>query len=137
MDCAEKLRSLYTEYLDKVDRLLKESKPADGLLGMGKAPQHDACHDWFDQQVAEAVQGAQGQEREVVAQLLFGEQEYAAPSCASWMLVAVQRHALPLIPALSGKEAAELMSAYGELYSFFSRLPMQKEILAALKKQSG
>ncbi len=137
MDCAEKLRGIYADYLAKVDRLLKESKPADGLLGMGKAPQHDACHDWFDQQVAEAVQGAQGREREVAALLLLGEQKYAAPSCASWMLVAVQRHALPLIPALSGKEAAELLAVYSKTHPFFSRLPMQKEIIAALKKQSG
>ncbi len=140
MDQTATLRSICEEYLVQVDQLLKNAKPGDGLLGMGKAPQHDACHEAFDQRVEACLASAAGQgpsaaEAFSLAEtLLFFEKQREVPPCASWMLVAVQRHCLPLVPFLSAQAAADLQARYSKAYPRQQQLPIQKALLKALRQ---
>ena len=142
MDHAATLRGICEEYLLQVDQLLRNAKPGDGLLGMGKAPQHDPCHDAFDQQVETCVTAAIGEglspaeASQLATVLLLFEREREAPPCASWMLIAIHRHGLRLVPLLSSQGAAELYQQYRKAYPIHRRLPVQRELLKALRQQA-
>lgn len=134
----DKIRELYGEYLQKVEDYIGTLKPSDGLLGMGNGPQNAPCHDWFDEQVAGfTAQLPVEATPEVLQVILLAEEAFSAPPCAKWMLVAVQRHGLCLIPQLHEQDAASLLQRYTRLYSVFHRLPVQKEIVRALKKKAN
>lgn len=141
MELAADLRGIYADYLHEVEALLAQAKPGDGLLGMGNAPQHAPCHEQFDQQVERLVQAQGGtlapsDAVEVVELLLRGEKDASAPDCAAWMLIAVQRHSMALIPRLSREEAQRLLAWYTQAYPACQRLPIQKEIIRLLKRQA-
>lgn len=142
MDHAATLRGLCEEYLSQVDQLLRDAKPGDGLLGMGKAPQHDPCHDAFDQQVEACVTSAMAEglspaeANQLAEVLLLFEREREAPPCASWMLIAAHRHGLQLVPFLAPQAAAELHQQYRKAYPIHRRLPVQRELLKALRQQA-
>lgn len=133
------LRSIYADYLEQVDRLMKDKKPADGLFGLGNALQSAPCHTLFDQQVEFVCQQTEldaAELTEVVALLLRAEKDHPAPDCAAWMMIAAQRHSLTLIPRISREAAAELLKWYAAAYPVFRRLPVQKEVIRQLKKRA-
>lgn len=133
------LRGIYAEYLEQVDQLMKDKKPADGLFGLGDAPQHAPCHALFDQQVELACQQMApdaAELTEVVTLLLRAEKDHPAPDCAAWMMIAAQRHSLSLISGLSREAAADLLKWYTAAYPVFRRLPVQKEVIRQLKKRA-
>ena len=140
MGTAATLLSIYAEYLEQVARLMKDKKPADGLLGLGDAPQNAPCHTIFDQQVEAFTHQLSDLDAaelaEVVALLLRAEKEHPAPDCAAWMMIAAQRHSLTLIPRISEEMAAELLKWYAAAYPVFHRLPVQKEVIRQLKKRA-
>ncbi|MBE5803575.1 MAG: hypothetical protein E7316_03585 [Clostridiales bacterium] len=141
MDHTLALRSLIDEYLCQVDQLLRDAKPSDGLLGMGKAPQHDPCHEAFDQQVEACLSSAAAQElssseaSNLAEILLFSEKLRDVPLCAGWMLIAVHRHCLLLVPLLTAQAAADLYERYRKAYPIHRRLPVQRELLKALQQR--
>ena len=51
MDYMERLQALLADYRADIDRLERSRKPTDGLLGFGKKPGDDACHDKMDERV--------------------------------------------------------------------------------------
>ena len=134
------LRGIYADYLEQVDTLMKDKNPADGLFGLGNAPQNAPCHTLFDQQVAVFVRQQTDLDAaeltEVVALLLRAEKDHPAPDCAAWMMIAAQRHSLALIPRISREAAAELLKWYAAAYPVFRRLPVQKEVIRQLRKRA-
>ena len=72
---------------------------------------------------------------EAVGLLLRAEDDRPWPMDARWMLVAAQRHALPLIPLLPAAERQGLLLEYRKRYPRFHRLPVQNEILQALSHE--
>lgn len=141
MEGTADLRAIYADYLHQVEALLAQAKPGDGLLGMGNAPQHAPCHEQFDQQVeafvrVHAAELMPADAAAVVELLLRGEKEAHAPDCAAWMLIAVQRHSMGLIPRLPREEAKRLLAWYTEAYPTFHRLPIQKKIIRLLKTRA-
>ena len=139
MKASEEFHQLLTAYQEDLDTLAKNRRPGDGVFGFGRAPGDDPCHERFDTRIAElAARWAQpGADRDEVAELahlmLRCDRELTLPVYAQGMLVAIQRHTLGLISRLTPDEAREIRIGYEKHYPFYRRVPVQKEILRALK----
>ena len=141
MSYAEQLQSILEQYRADIDHLEKTRKPTDGLLGFGKKPGDDACHELMDRQAAalleQLAQDPGTAEIPDVMRLVFTAGADASwPGYAHWALLAVQRHILPLIPRLAPAEAAELSRLYDGLCPKRERMPVQKQIAKALARGS-
>lgn len=138
MELLEELQSLYTGYLLKTAQLERDRKPADGLLGMGSGPAADPCHDRFAQELEALLHRMDSLPSSQLFQALSFI--YTAPFAhrdnpsAYWMLQAVHGLTVPLIPRLSPEDAQALRTQYQEDYPRRERLPAQKQVLAALKR---
>ena len=134
-----KIEEAFGAYRRELEEGLKKAKPTDGLLGFGKSVKDDACHDRFDERIAQAVSemtagapAAEDAER-ALRLILMRSRETDWHLSAQWMLRAAERHALTLVPFLKPEAAETLCREYGECYRRWDRLPAQKEIYKALK----
>ena len=142
MSVTEEFRSILDAYQEDLDALAASLRPGDGVFGFGRVPGNDPCHERFDAKVAalaerllpRAEDGVE--EAELAGLLLRCDSELSLPVYAQGMLIAIQRHALPLIPCLGADEARELTRWYEKQYPFYRRAPIQKDILKALKQAS-
>ncbi len=137
------LETAFEEYGRELEASEKKQRVTDGLFGFGRSLKDDACHDRLDERVEEAVRGicAQGPGPEdaerAVRLLLFQRADRFGQVSAQWMLRAVERHALPLIPFLDAPDAGRLLKDYSARYRPWDRLPAQKQVFEALKAASG
>ena len=136
----EEAEKLFDDYERQVIQLEANRKLGDGLLGFGKRVEDAPCHGDFDRamealisQIARDDEAA-GDAAIVAELLLRAEDSRVWPASARWMALAVQRHALLLIPLLSSQAARQLGEWYEKRYPARIRFPVQKEILKALKK---
>ena len=137
------LEQAFVSYRAEIEAFERKSKPTDGLLGFGHSLKDDACHERFDERVADAVKAlcqvpptAEAAER--AARMLLAREDIAAwPQAAQWMFRAAERHCVPLIPYLSPAAAKALHREYTDRYRPWDRLPAQKEVLKALKRTAG
>ena len=49
------LKQAFGRYREEIEAYERKSKPTDGLLGFGRSLKDDACHERFDERVAQAV----------------------------------------------------------------------------------
>ena len=94
------------EYAQAVTEVQKSRKMFDGVLGLGNHPSNAPCHDVFDKKVEslclEAAEPENGAERAALVEAVFGaEGQCKGPEYARLMLIAAQRHTLPLLPLLA------------------------------------
>ena len=137
------LQSETEAYVDFVRELERKRKPGEGIFGLKGGPADNPCHERFDQTVGQLLQDfaarkpASDTVRAVMEALFAAPKKYAssAPACAYWMLIAVQRHSLPLIDLLSSEGAFALYVRLNQDIPRRERLPVQTEILKKLKKQ--
>ena len=135
------LEKAFQDYREDLEKAQRKTKPTDGLLGFGRALKDDACHDRFDERIEEAVAALcalppSPEDAEKAVRKLLLQEAMDLPLSAEWMLRAAERHALSLISFLSPTDAAQILAAYQKRYRPWDRLPKQKEVLQALKKQS-
>ena len=137
---AQKLRDLLDEYETAVRQARARKTPGSGLLGFGPKRGDDPCHEAFDQKL-EALFAAMAagdppveDAADVIGLLLGAEEDRPWPEEARWMLVAAQRHALPVIPLLPGAQRRKLLLEYRKRYPRFRRLPVQDQVLKALAR---
>ena len=136
------LELAFETYRQDLDEFARKSKPMDGLLGFGRSLKDDPCHDRFDERVKEAVDGIVAASptpeaaKQTVSMLLRSDMQ-SWPPAAQWMLRAIERHILPLIPFLSPDSAAAFQTEYAARYKPRERLPVQQEVFKALKRQAG
>lgn len=134
---------IYGAYFDELKRLAAERKPGDGLLGFGKRPDSDPCHNRFAGELEEALDAvaagapSSGTVRTVLRYIYEGPLVHADNALAYWMLLAVHGLTDRLIPCLTLEDAAELSVWYAEAYPKRVRLPAQKRLAAQLRKQAG
>ena len=134
------LKQAFERYREEIEAYERKSKPTDGLLGFGRSLKDDACHERFDERVAQAVremcaaQPAPDTAERAVRLLILRGDAADWPTAAQWMFRAVERHCVPLIPFLTPGAAAVLYGEYAERYRPWDRLPAQKDVLKALKK---
>ena len=137
----QKLRDLLDEYEAAVRAAKARRTAASGLLGLGPKGSDDPCHEAFDGKLATlfaamaAGDASPADAAEATGLLLRAEDDRPWPMDARWMLVAAQRHALPLIPLLPAPERQGLLLEYRKRYPRFRRLPVQNEILQALSRE--
>ena len=111
----QKLRDLLDEYEAAVRAAKARRTAASGLLGLGPKGSDDPCHEAFDGKLATlfaamaAGDASPADAAEATGLLLRAEDDRPWPMDARWMLVAAQRHALPLIPLLPAAERQGLL----------------------------
>ena len=142
-DCFAALSQAFTDYRQDVEDYERKSKPTDGLFGFGHSLQNDACNDRFDKSVEKAVTslviaGPSPEDAERAIRMLISQDIQGWPLAAQWMLRAIERHCIPLVPFLTPAAAEALQKEYAGRYRPWERLPVQKQLLQALKKaQNG
>ena len=142
-DDVEQLQGLYETYFQQVEAAKERLKPADGLLGMGEKLSNAPCHDAFAEALTALLEGLpdQADATQVCRMLDF---IYRAPfaypdvhQSVYWMLIAVQGLTRQAIACLRPEDARVLHAWYEKAYPRWERLPVQKQVLAALKQQGG
>jgi len=137
-----RIRALYEAYLDTVGTLERNRKPGEGIFGLKGGPADDPCHDRFVDDLTAAIADFAAQEPASGECRAVLEHMFTAPSChralksAYWILIAVHGLTPPLIGRLAAADAAALHGLYGREYRRWERLPVQKQVLEALKKQA-
>ncbi len=135
------LAQAYETYREELEKFERKRRPADGLFGFGHPLQQDGCHDRLDERVEKitgemAALRPSAQEAERAVRILLFPEQGTWPLAAEWMLRAVERHALVLIPFLDSQAAASIGRTYAGRYRPWDRLPAQKQVLNALKSQA-
>ena len=135
------LRQAYTDYRRELSEAEQKLRPTDGLLGFGRSLKDDPCHDRLDERVEAIMKDLcasqpSPQEAARFAGLLLRDDAGSWPLAAQWMLRAIERHILPLVPFLSPDDAARFLKAYAARYRPWDRLPVQREVFRALKRQA-
>ena len=143
MSSLEELRQLYPDYLEQVRRAEQSRKPLEGYMGFGRRLGTESCHAAFAQDL-EALLGEiaaqapdSGEVRAILEYIYRAPQEHRKPLAVYWMLIAVHGPTVGLIERLDRKDVQELWTEYKKLYQRGDRLPVQKQVLAALKKACG
>ena len=135
------LTQAFSDYRQDVENCQRNRKPMDGFLGFGRSLGDDPCHERFDQRVQQAVDelcaaSPTPEETERAARLLLSRDDMQSwPEACQWMMRAIERHVLPLIPFLSRESAAALLREYSDRYPRWDRLPTQKAVFKALKEK--
>lgn len=137
-----RMERLLEEYLSAAEKLERSRRPTE-LFGLKFGPSDDPLHERFAEDMTALLSdfAAEGTgsaaTRAVLEKLLLAAQNYPKPVSAHWMLVAVQGLARNLIPGLSRADAAALARDYEVAWPRRARLPVQDQILKALKKAAG
>lgn len=134
------VQSLYEAYLTDAIQVEKAQKPTDGLFGFGKKAADDPCHDrfvlalenWLKEFAASSPDSSSV--RNVLTFIYKTHAENRNYQSVYWMLIAVHGLTRSLIPLLNPADASTLLSEYSSAFPRYVRLPVQKEIMAALKK---
>ena len=135
------LEQAFIIYRQDLEACVRKSKPTDGLLGFGRSLKDDPCHDRLDERVEAIMKDLcasqpSPQEAARFVGLLLRDDAGSWPLAAQWMLRAIERHILPLVPFLSPDDAARFLKAYAARYRPWDRLPVQREVFKALKRQA-
>ena len=138
----QQLTTLYENYPDEARKVELARKPGEGIFGIGKKPSDDPCHDRFTENLKvlledfRAAGPESGELRKVLRYIYWAPKEHPEPKTAYWLLIAVQSLTKELISLLNREDAAALAKEYTGIYKRWERLPIQKQILDALKKAS-
>ena len=127
------------DYLDAADQQERNRKPNE-LFGLKFGPSDDPLHDRFAGDMAALLSDFAQEKpdsaalRPVLEKLFGAAKENPEPKSAYWMLVAIQGLSRELIPGMSREDAAALMKDYEQNWPRRTRLPVQDDVLKALKK---
>lgn len=139
----ELLREIRESYQAEVDALEKKKGFFDGMFGFGSSVRNDACNDRFDTKVNEILQqtltdGATAEEiGDTVCWVLDQVLPQQGMEGIAINLMAIQRHCIPLVNALTAEKAGEISRWYEKNWKRTQRLPVQNELLKALKARAG
>ena len=145
MNYTAELDTILETYRIAVEQVEKNKKPYDGLLGMGRKPSDDVCHEQMDRAVGALMRRAAGEEEEtegadaagmdaLLFALMRAAKEYRGPEYARIALTAAQRHGIGLIPSMSAEGRKTLHDWYNRTYPRRMRFPIQKQIMDALSE---
>ena len=133
------LQTIYTDYNDAVRAVRKKARVFDGILGLGKDPRNDPCHQTFYDAVGAWVEDflatAPEQDACMQAALCILETPVAYTGKESyWFMFAAHGHIKPIIPFLSKEDCKLLSDRLLQLYKKRDHMPLQKELLKMLAK---
>ena len=136
------VKEIYSAYIEKAEQLESNRKIGEGLLGIGKKPADDPCHEQFANDIENALKDiASGspnsqEAKEILLYIYSTPAAHEEPKSIYWMLVAVHGATSVLVPFLSHEDAAEVYKMYCKAFRRWERLPVQKNVCDLLKKQS-
>lgn len=135
----EKLRQLYTDYLEESDAIRKKASAFAGLFGLGDDPRKNPCHEKFYYDVEawmKAYVESQPDTRQAreVASFLLEEPAKNRNAEGYWFLYVCIGFIRNLIPFLSGQDCKELSEQMNGLYPRRERMPLQQETFKMLQK---
>ncbi len=136
----DQLKKLTEDYISATDELLANRKFGEGLFGMPdparNSPVHMDYYNAVEAAVTEYLSGSPEPETtdDAVRFLLTASEEIPCSSLAAWMLIAIQNHALQMIPLMSDEKRAEMFNWFNKHVPRLQRLPAQQKIIKALKK---
>lgn len=136
----EQLKKLTLDYISATDQLLANRRFGEGIFGMPDSvknnPIHMEYYNAMEKAVNDYLSGSPETDLtdEAARFLLTASETLPCSTFANWMLVAIQNHALPLIPLMSDEKRTELYSWFNEHVPRLQRLPVQVKIAKALKK---
>ena len=136
------LEQAFADYRRDLERYEQKKNPLGGLFGVGSSLKDDSCHDRLDERIEKTVgemsalppspeDAARG-----VGILLKPQDGTPWPLAAEWMLRAIERHTLPLVPFLAPEAAESFRRDYAARYKPWDRLPKQKEVYRALRDRA-
>lgn len=132
MRTAEELKTIFADYAALANSLPKTSPLKKFLQGGSDSSEQHPCHKVFFADVESWVRDFSAQEpspeqrREALEVLLLTAADYKKQA-PFWFMVAVQRHALSLIPGLEEDARLALVERYQALYPYNTQLPVQQE----------
>ena len=136
------LEQAIEDYRTAMKECEKKYRPTDGLFGFGHSIKDDPCHAQVDERVEkiaaeirDAGPSPQDAERAVLM-LLARDDTPAWPVSAQFMLRALERHCITLIPFLSSETAYGFLKKYDARYKRWDRFPAQVEVYKALKARA-
>ena len=138
----EEIRQLYADYLEQVRQAELSRKPLEGYLGFGRRLGTESCHSEFAQALEallreiDARAPSSGEVREMLEYIYRAPQEHRKPLAVYWMLIAVHGPTIELIERLNREDVQAIWTEYKMQYQRGDRLPVQKQVLVALKKAS-
>jgi len=146
-EALSRLDSLYTEYLEDMSRLSGEHHNLRGAFsrlfsGSSVGPGADSCNDRFYSGVKQCIDRcaqeglSAGDSAQIIRYVLRQEHERSCGKSALLMMQAVHGCLLPLVGMLSPQTASEIAGEYAGTMEQ-APLPVQKELLATLKKRSS
>ena len=136
------LEQAFADYRADLERYEQKKNPLGGLFGVGSSLKDDSCHDRLDERIEKTVgemsvlHPSPEDAARAVRMLLRPQDGTPWPLAAEWMLRAVERHTLPLIPFLTREDAAGFLRGYTSRYKPWDRLPAQKEVHRALRNRA-
>ena len=139
MEWKQELDTALAEYDAAVAELQKKRKLFDGVLGLGNHPGEAACHEILDGKIQDLCRRAESEadpmEKKELLEKLYGlPVRWEGPEYARLMLVALQRHTLPLIPGMNPEDRKTMAERYRKEWPRIKRLPVQDQVLKALQK---
>lgn len=141
MPIPERIKNAYIEYLGSMEEAAKSRRPVDGLLGFSWS-EADRIQDKFASELCSAVEdyaaGQPGSPAAAEVLRFMYAQAHDFPDRDSgtyWMLLASHRFSLPLVDLLDAADAQAMREFYEAEFPKRERFPVQKNVLAALKKR--
>ncbi len=134
-----KYQEIIDTYIDALAEADKHRKPGSGILGIGPGPGDDPCHVAMDEQVAALTAELAENETdpavigELVKAVLQAEQSREWPEAAKWAVLATQRHTIPLIAGMNQSDRKDILTWFEKAYPRRLRMPIQKQLINALK----
>ena len=134
------LKTLFTDYNAAVQEVRKKARAFDGILGLGKDPRKDPCHEQFYNAVGKWTEdflATEPSQEDLKAAALFLVEEpknYEGKECF-WFMFAAQGHIKPLIGHMSPEACQTVKASLEAAYKKRDRMPLQKELLKLLDKK--
>ena len=138
----DEVQALYAGYAAEFQEMENNRRGAAGAFGLGGGPRDYPCHQKFAKDLELLLQTAADgapEEAERILDYIYSAAQ-ARPGrqdAVYWMLTAVHGLTEKLIPRLDASAARRLWERYETAYPRRTRLPAQKKVAAALKKQAA
>ena len=146
MFTAFEFRQAYSEYVRFCRELDAKTSPVGGILrvfGFNRGPANDPGHEKFYNEMQSVLKEvcSSNPDPDTAASILDvifqARSLYADEPVSPYMLIAVEGASIDLIPFLGKEKAKELYLQYKEANPRHRMVPVQKDILAALKKAAS
>ena len=138
----QQLEAIYGEYEQKLAQAQKQAGLFAGAFHMGDDPRKDVCNQVFYEALGQWIRdflddGPGTEEAEKAAGWILNYPGLHRDSGTYWMTYAAQGHVRELIPLLEHNAAGRLLEEYTEQYPPRDRMPVQQELVKALKSRAG